>query len=157
MAEIKMEKSGQTAIVSSQPRSRFKIESGIWQVLTLRSMEYSPHHKAYFIIAGPPGEEQKFALYRWSEGRVTQPVLVRKLSFEKSNFTPEALIPFRNSTGLMLLSDDGTLVIQIAGPHECIEGQFRKDGTCLNKFLLETNKKLPYNLAAVLTLKPLVP
>jgi len=115
----------------------------LWNLesLGIRSMEYSPYHKAYFIIAGPSDEEQKFALYRWSGEGDTQPILVRKLIFEKSNFTPEALVAFRNSPGLLLLSDDGTLVIEVAGPHECMPGQFRKDGTCLNKFLLDPNKK----------------
>jgi len=67
--------------------------------------------------------------------------MVRQLSFDKSNFTPEALIPFKNSTGILLLSDDGRLVIKVAGPHECMEGRFRADQTCLNKFLLDSNKK----------------
>ncbi len=115
----------------------------LWNLkgLGIRSMEHSPFHKAYFIIAGSYDEEPKFALYRWSEDENTQPVLVRQLSFEKSDFTPEALIPFENSASLLLLSDDGSLAVKVAGPHECMKGQFNKDGTCLNKFLLEANKK----------------
>jgi len=115
----------------------------LWDLkgLGIRSMEYSSFHKAYFIIAGPYDEEPKFALYRWSGNTSTQPVLVHQLKFEKDNFTPEAIIPFENSASLLLLSDDGSLAVKVAGPHECMEGQFNKDGTCLNKFLLEANKK----------------
>ena len=42
---------------------------------------------------------------------------------------------------MLLLSDDGSLLIKVAGPHECVEGEYRKDGTCENKFLLDPNKK----------------
>ncbi len=115
----------------------------LWDLrgLGIRSMEYSPFHKAYFIIAGPYDEEAKFALYRWSRDIDTQPVLVRQLSFEKSNFTPEAIVPFTNSSGILLLSDDGSLIIKADGPRECMDGRFRQDGTCLNKFLLDPSKK----------------
>ncbi len=115
----------------------------LWDLagLGIRSMEYSPFHKAYFIIAGSGDEKPKFALYRWSTDINTQPVLIRQLKFEKGNFTPEALIPFENSASILLLSDDGSLVIKVAGPNDCMEGEFREDGTCLNKFLLEANKK----------------
>lgn len=115
----------------------------LWDLkgLGIRSMEYSPFHKAYFIIAGPYDEESKFALYRWSEDKNTQPVLVRQLSFEISNFTPEALVPFTNLAEILLLSDDGSLAVKVAGPHECVEGQFNEDGSCLNKFLLDANRK----------------
>jgi hypothetical protein len=115
----------------------------LWDLagLGIRSMEYSPFHKAYFIIAGPRDEESKFALYSWSGNTKNQPVLVCPLSFEESDFTPEALIPFKNSAGLLLLSDDGSLAVKVTGPHECLEGEFREDGTCPNKFLLDSNKK----------------
>lgn len=115
----------------------------LWDLkgLGIRSMEYSPFHKAYFIIAGPYDEEAKFGLYRWSANIGTQPALVRQLKFEKDNFTPEALISFENSALFLLLSDDGSLAIKVSGPHECMEGQFNKDGTCPNKFLLDANKK----------------
>jgi len=115
----------------------------LWDLagLGIRSMEYSSHHKAYFIIAGPHDENPKFALYRWSGNRGEQPVLVRELNFENSNFTPEALIPLGNSARILLLSDDGSLPIKVSGPHECLEGRFREDGTCLNKFLLDSNRK----------------
>jgi len=33
------------------------------------------------------------------------------------------------------------LVIKVDGAHECMEGEFRNDGTCLNKYLTNPNKK----------------
>jgi hypothetical protein len=115
----------------------------LWDLagLGIRSMEYSPRHKAYFIVAGPHDEEQKFALYRWSGKEGVQPVLVWRLAWQDSRFSPEALIPFKNSSRLLLLSDDGALPIRIRDKSECMEGELNNDGTCPNKFLIDPNKK----------------
>ena len=67
------------------------------------------------------------------------PELVRQLN--QSNLNPEAVVPFVNSNRFLLLSDDGSLSIKVAGPHECLEGEYRKDGTCQNKYLLDPDKK----------------
>jgi hypothetical protein len=113
----------------------------LWDLrgLGIRSMEYSHFHKAYFIIAGSFDESPKFALYRWSGKKERPPVLVRELS--QSNFSPEALVTFKNSDKLFMLSDDGSLEIKVSGAWECMEGEFRKDGTCLNKYLIDPKKK----------------
>lgn len=113
----------------------------LWNLsgLSIRSMEYSPFHRAYFIIVGGPDESSNYALYRWSGEREKGPVLVRE--FIQSNFTFEALITFKNSNKFLVLSDDGTLEIKVSGSWECMEGEFRKDGTCLNKYLLDPKKK----------------
>jgi hypothetical protein len=113
----------------------------LWNLagLGIRSMEYSHFHKAYFIIAGPADEVPGFALYRWSGEKDVLPVLVRR--FSQSDFSPEALIPFKNSSRLLLLSDDGTLPVKVASSGECMEGEFLADGTCPNKFLADSDKK----------------
>ena len=107
--------------------------------LGIRSMEYSHFHKAYFIIAGSFDESPKFALYRWSGKKERPPVLVRKLS--QSNISPESLVTFKNSDKLFMLSDDGSLEIKVGGAWECMKGEFRRDGTCLNKYLIDPKKK----------------
>jgi hypothetical protein len=107
--------------------------------LGIRSMEYSHFHKEYFIIAGSFDESPKFALYRWSGKKERPPVLVRQLS--QSNFSPEALVTFKNSDKLFMLSDDGSLEIKVGGAWECMKGEFRRDGTCLNKYLIDPKKK----------------
>jgi len=113
----------------------------LWDLagLGIRTMEYSHFHKAYFIIAGSFDESGKFALYRWSGKKERPPILVRRLS--QSNFSPEALVTFKNSDKLFMLSDDGSLDIKVSGAWECMEGEFRKDGTCLNKYLIDPKKK----------------
>ena len=113
----------------------------LWDLkgLGIRSMEYSRFHEAYFVIAGCPDESRNFALYRWSGRKDEPPALVRQLN--QGNLGPEALVPFGNSNRLLLLSDDGALSVKVAGPHECVEGEYRKDGTCENKYLLDPNKK----------------
>ena len=118
-------------------------EPMLWDLggLGIRSMEYSHFHKVYFIIAGGSHEDDEFAVYRWSGKRNLTPVLVRRLSLDTGKFSPEALVPLLNSSRLLMLSDDGSLVIKVAGAWECMEGEFRKDGTCLNKYLANPRKK----------------
>jgi hypothetical protein len=82
-----------------------------------------------------------FALYRWSGKPESPPVLERELDLGKSKFSPEALIPFEKSGRLLILSDDGSLILKVAGAWECMEGEYRIDGTCLNKYLANPAKK----------------
>jgi len=118
-------------------------EPMLWDLkgLGIRSMEYSRFHKACFVIAGGPDEDEGFALYRWSGRPEFSPELQQELSLGKSKFTPEALIPFEKSGRLLMLSDDGSLVVKVAGAWECLEGEYRKDGTCLNKYLANPGRK----------------
>ena len=113
----------------------------LWDLrgLGIRSMEYSHFHKAYFIIAGSFDESLKFALYRWSGEKENPPVLVRHLN--QGNFKPEALVTFCNSDKFFVLSDDGSLDIKVSGAWECMEGEFRENGTCQNKYLIDVRKK----------------
>jgi len=115
----------------------------LWDLggLGIRSMEYSRSHKAYFIVAGPHNEQPGFALYRWSGEKDRPPTLVRGLNPDESSFNPEALVAFKNSARFLLLSDDGTLPINVSVPSECMEGKLSKDGKCLNKYLTDQNKK----------------
>jgi hypothetical protein len=118
-------------------------EPMLWDLngLGIRSMEYSRFHKACFVIAGGPDEDVGFALYRWSGWPDSLPVLERELSLGKSKFTPEALIPFEKSDRMLILSDDGSLVVKVAGEWECLDGEYRKDGTTLNKYLANPSRK----------------
>ena len=118
-------------------------EPMLWDLagLGIRSMEYSDSHKAYFIIAGAHDSKPKFALYRWSGKRNMPPVLVRELQFDKDDFTPEALAVFDGSDKLLLLSDDGTLLVDVSSSSECMEGELIDDGKCPNKYLINPRKK----------------
>lgn len=116
----------------------------LWDLrgLGIRSMEYLPYHKAYFIIAGGPDDDNEggFALYCWSGKSGEKPALVRKLDLA-GGLSPEAVVPFAGSDRLLLLSDDGSIPVKVSGPHECAKGEYRDDGTCPNKSLLDPNKK----------------
>ena len=118
-------------------------EPMLWDIkgLGIRSMEYSHLHKTCFVIAGGPDEDEGFALYRWSGKPESPPELECELKLGKSKFTPEALVPFEKSGRLLILSDDGGLVVKVAGAWECLEGEYRKDGTCLNKYLANPARK----------------
>lgn len=105
----------------------------------IRSMEYSHFHKAFFLVAGPHNDEPaEFALYRWSGRKDEQPLFVQ---FIDSDFSPEAVVTFKNSANLLLLSDDGGLAVDISDDSECMKERLRKDGKCLNKHLTNPNKK----------------
>jgi hypothetical protein len=107
--------------------------------LGIRSLEYSRFHKAYFVIAGAFDDNPQFALYRWSGNKESRPVLVRQLN--NSDFNPEAMITFKDSEKFFVLSDDGSRLIEVDGAWECMKGEFRKDGTCQNKHLIDPEKK----------------
>jgi hypothetical protein len=109
--------------------------------LGIRSMEYSHFHQAYFIIAGPYDGSSDSVLYRWSGKDDEPPRFVQDLHTLQKNFTPEALVVFKNSDKLLLLSDDGSLPIKINDASECMEEQLNNDGTCPNKFLVDPSKK----------------
>jgi hypothetical protein len=109
--------------------------------LGIRGMEYSFFQKTFYIIAGDPDGNGGFALYRWLGKVESPPELRRELNFDRSEFTPETLIPFHKSGRLLMLSDDGTLIVKVAGEWECMKGEYRKDGTTLNKYLANPAKK----------------
>ena len=115
----------------------------LWDLdgMGLRSMEYSPRHDTYYVIAGPHDSRSEWALYRWSGAPNAQPVLVHQMTPDQRSLTPEALIVFKETDKLLLLSDDGTLLIPVSGAAECDEGQYRSDGTCPNKYLRDESKK----------------
>ena len=69
------------------------------------------------------------------------PVLVRELQFDKNDFTPEALTVFDGFDKLLLLSDDGMLLVDVSAPSECMEGKLTENGKCPNKYLINPRKK----------------
>ena len=118
-------------------------EPMLWDLagLGIRSMEYCRFGEAHLIVAGSSDGDDEYALYHWSGQRNAPPMKVGELDWDKSKFTPEALVPFENSGRFLLLSDDGSLRIKVSGPGDCLKGEYRDDGTCLNKYLLDPSKK----------------
>jgi hypothetical protein len=113
----------------------------LWDLggLGIRSMEYSPLHKTYFVIAGSPDETARFAFYRWSGDANTPPQLLKDLHL--GSFGPEAVVPFTASSKILLISDDGALPIKIGSSTECLSEKLNINGTCPNKFLLDPGRK----------------
>lgn len=73
----------------------------------IRSMEYSPAAGAYFIIAGPGGDEGDFDLYRWVEGGDPAAIAgAREALASLPGFAPEGLIIDQSGTRLQLFSDN---------------------------------------------------
>jgi hypothetical protein len=109
--------------------------------LGIRSMEYSPYYRAYLIAAGPADERAEFALYRWSGERDERPVKEYTFAQKARAFTPEALIVFGDSPKLLVLSDDGSIVVDVADASECMAGELLDGRRCLNKHLADSRKK----------------
>jgi hypothetical protein len=109
----------------------------------IRSMEYSPYHRAFLIVAGPIDDETDFAVYRWSGKDTESPAFARSLNVGLPHFTPEAVIPFFDKASVLLLSDDGTMKVKVSGPHECLdEEEYDADSrSCPQKHLAEQSKK----------------
>ncbi|HPD46242.1 MAG TPA: DUF3616 domain-containing protein [Anaerohalosphaeraceae bacterium] len=126
-------------VIDKAARPRFG-EPILWDLggHGLRSMDYSPAHKAFFLIAGPHNEGSGCTLYRWSGDRDQAPTPLQ--TFTKDGFTPEALIPTADGR-LFLLSDDGSRLVKIAHPAECIPGELVDANTCQNKHLVDPLKR----------------
>ena len=114
----------------------------VWDLKTLgiRSMEYSPVHQAYFIIAGTHNQKRNFILYKWSGNEKENPGPLRAIFTEQHDFTPEALLPLAHSEPLWVLTDDGSILMEVSGPAECEPGEY-VEGKCPNKFLIDPRKK----------------
>ena len=109
--------------------------------LSVRSLEYVNFRNEFLIIAGPQDSSNIFALYSWTAKPAENPALINIQNTLEENFNPEALAIFESSRRMLLLSDDGTLPVQIENPNQCIEGEMNKDGSCPNKFLTDPQMK----------------
>lgn len=63
---------------------------------------------SYYIVAGPIGDEGSFALYRWSGAASEAP---EPMAVELGTLRPEALLAIPDTNDLMLLSDDGGVLV----------------------------------------------
>jgi hypothetical protein len=115
----------------------------VWYLdgLGIRSMEYVAYYERYFIVAGPHDEEKRFFLYSWSGENGEEPVKIEQIKTRESNFTPEGLFSFEGRGELWLISDDGSQVVDISSPEECLEGEVIGKNKCLNKHLRNANRK----------------
>lgn len=126
---------------SAQPRFGRPL---LWDLggLGVRDMVRSARDSVIYVLAGPKASLGGFALYRWSGAVDKQPVLVRKLEPSKPSWRPEALVEIPNSSQLLILSDDGVVLVRVSGPGDCIKPEYyRYDGTSLNKHLRDETRK----------------
>ena len=115
----------------------------LWDLgnLGIRAMTYSRHHQAFFVVAGPHDGGREFALYRWSGNKLDSPGLIRSLANIAADFEPESVVAFEGRSELYLLSDDGTRLVSVTGPHECLPGKWLAGNQCQNKHLLDAGRK----------------
>jgi hypothetical protein len=81
-------------------------EAMLWDFdgLGITSIEYSPIHEMYFIVAQPPDDAGPCVLYRWSGMKANPPEQVCRLSFTDKEAADVTLVPFENARKLLLLT-----------------------------------------------------
>lgn len=129
------------AVIDKQQTPVFS-EPLLWDLegLGLRAMEYSPQHDTYFVVAGFHDGRPGCVLYRWSGRTDDAPRLIGSILPDEPDFMPEAIVSFEGNEGLWFFSDDGSLLIDITSPAECLPGETR-NGKCQNKRLTDPNRK----------------
>jgi hypothetical protein len=80
-------------------------EGMLWDLdgLGIISFEYSPFHRAYFILAGPHDDQDRRVLYRWSGMKMHAPERICVFDADTQNTMPDSLVPFADSAELLLL------------------------------------------------------
>ena len=78
--------------------------------LGIRSIEYLPDKKAYFIIAGPYDTNDNFQLYQWSGNPSDAPKLIEGVDFQGLHPETWVVYPEENAR-IQILSDDGAELI----------------------------------------------
>jgi len=73
--------------------------------LGIAGFEYSPFHRAYFIVAGPHDGDGSFVLYRWSGMKAYQPEPVSETVVD-GGFFPRTVIASGNGGRILLLGGD---------------------------------------------------
>ena len=80
-------------------------EGMLWDLdgLGIISFEYSPFHKAYFIMAGSHDAQGRRVLYRWSGMKMNAPERICVFDPGTQDPMPDTLVPFADSADLLLL------------------------------------------------------
>ncbi len=104
----------------------------------IRSIEYIESQQSYLIAAGAVDGEANKAFCQWNPRTESlKPVEI----VTPTTFNPEAIFvcPGNSMTGL--ISDDGSLEVEVKSPEECVDGELPPNGRCLNKNLKELNRR----------------
>ena len=107
----------------------------------IRSMEYNPADKQYYIVAGPVDSETTFALYQWTGDLLVSPKKKYQWPQTEPEFKPEAIALHPLTKALWFFSDDGTRPVPVKTPAECKEGELLEGNVCPNKFLLDVTRQ----------------
>lgn len=117
--------------------------------LGIRDIHFLSPEGPYYIIAGPSDESRRFVLYSWSGRADHRPTKVMDLQIALPDWTPECLV-FTGIDTALLLSDDGSRLVKVEGPHQCKKGQYLPKGLCPNKALLDPQSKTFRGISLVL-------
>jgi hypothetical protein len=94
----------------------------------IASLDWVPGLHSYFVVGAPaPGVEGSWKLYRWSGDAGTSPVFVQDVGGD--GFEPEAMAASPDGRRLVLLSDDGDRLLDVAGADDC-KGPLMDESQC---------------------------
>jgi len=131
------------AVVEDSAAPRFG-KAMLWDLggRGLRSMEYCPRQTAFLLIAGDPDERDNFALYRWSGDAADSPTLAAPIKTGLPQFKPEAIIPLGGRPDVLVLSDDGAIMVKV-GRDDCMDPDAydQAKGACEQKYLRDAARK----------------
>ncbi len=104
----------------------------------IRSIEYIESQQSYLIAAGAVDGAADYAFYRWTpKTGLLKPI---DISVPKT-FNPEAVFVCPGRFNLGLISDDGSMEVQVKGPDESLDGELLPNGRCLNKNLKDHSRR----------------
>jgi len=104
----------------------------------IRSIEYIESQQSYFIAAGAVDGAADCAFYRWNpKTGLLKPVEIAV----PETFNPEAILVCPGHSMMGLISDDGSLEVEVKNPGDCIDGQLLPNGRCLNKNLKDLDRR----------------
>ncbi|GMU23963.1 MAG: hypothetical protein AMXMBFR13_40400 [Phycisphaerae bacterium] len=85
----------------------------LWDLdnLAIRGMEYSPAHQTVLVVAGPEKDGPHFSLYRWDGDPAGQPTWIHTITTGPDQLTPESLVTFPGQDRVLIISDDGDLIV----------------------------------------------
>jgi hypothetical protein len=98
--------------------------------LGVRSIDYWPERKAYYLLAGPSGDGGgQFQLFRWSGSVSTSPEPIEAVDFAAMGIgddeAPEALLIEPDSSTVYILFDEGNRVVNGQKCKDAEEQSFR--------------------------------
>ena len=108
---------------------------------SIRGMEFSIADSKYYIAAGAVDDEISPALFSWDGKPSSKPRKLHEWSLGDSRFNPESIASHPDTGMLWIVSDDGSLEVEVGSVLDCADGELLPNGKCLNKHLKNSERR----------------